>query len=235
MLSEGSLENLSPRDFAQFIDHTILKPDAQRADIMRICKEAKQYLFKSVCVNSYYVPLVADMLSGTTVGTCSVVGFPLGAMPHTIKAREAEWAVAAGAQEIDMVIALGALKDNANDIVKQDIASVKKACGSALLKVIIETCLLTDEEKRRACILAQEAGADFVKTSTGFSTAGAAVQDVELMRAVVGPSMGVKASGGIRTLNDAKRMIAAGANRLGVSASIAIVTNCEVPADSKKY
>ena len=215
---------LTPKDLASYIDHTVLRPEARRADVTRFCEEAVDYGFFSVCVNPYYVPQVVAALKGSPVKTCCVVGFPLGASPTIVKVQETEWAVAVGAQEIDMVISVGALKDGDTSAVRDDIAAVKRACGSALLKVIIETCLLTDDEKKTACLLAKEAGADFVKTSTGFSSGGATVEDIALMRATVGPDMGVKASGGIRTFNDAVRMIEAGASRVGCSSSIAIVS-----------
>ena len=204
-------------------DHTILKADATRKDVKRVCDEAMAYSFCSVCVNSYYVPYVANLLHGSDVKICSVVGFPLGAMSTRAKALEAKIAVMDGADEIDMVINVGALKDRDYSVVLEDIKAVKEACGEHILKVIIETCLLTDDEKVKACELAKEAGADFVKTSTGFSTAGAKVEDVRLMRETVGPDMGVKASGGIHDKEFAKELVDAGANRLGTSATIEIV------------
>lgn len=208
----------------KLFDHTLLKADATREQICKICGEAREYGFQSVCVNSYYTALVAQQLAGTDVKTCTVVGFPLGQMSTRAKCAETETAVTDGAQEIDMVINVGALKDKDDEAVLLDIASVKKACGTkAVLKVIIETCLLTDEEKVRACKLAVKAGADFVKTSTGFSTGGADVKDVELMRKTVGEHVGVKASGGIRDTKTAQAMLDAGADRLGTSATIAIV------------
>ncbi len=215
---------LTPAKLPPYIDHTILRADARRGEVEQLAREAREHGFFSVCVNPFYVPLVAAALKGSAVKTCSVVGFPLGAIPSLVKARETEWAVQAGAGEIDMVIEVGALKDKDFSHVRSDIAAVKAACGTSLLKVIIETCLLTDEEKKTACKLAQEAGADYVKTSTGFSTGGATVEDVALMRAIVGPDMGVKASGGVRTFADAVRMIEAGASRIGASASVSIVT-----------
>ncbi|MBD5532076.1 MAG: deoxyribose-phosphate aldolase [Lachnospiraceae bacterium] len=209
---------------SKLFDHTLLKADATKEQIMKVCEEARQYGFASVCVNSYYTALVAQQLAGTDVKTCTVVGFPLGQMSTRAKCAETSAAVEDGAQEIDMVINVGALKEHDDEAVLQDIASVKKECGDkALLKVIIETCLLTDEEKVRACELAVKAGADFVKTSTGFSTGGATAQDVALMRKTVGEHVGVKASGGIRDTKTAQEMLAAGANRLGTSATIAIV------------
>ena len=207
----------------KLFDHTILKADATRKDVKRVCDEAMAYSFCSVCVNSYYVPYVANLLYGSDVKICSVVGFPLGAMSTRAKALEAKIAVMDGADEIDMVINVGALKDRDYSVVLEDIKAVKEACGEHILKVIIETCLLTDDEKVKACELAKEAGADFVKTSTGFSSAGAKVEDVRLMRETVGPDMGVKASGGIHDKEFAKELVDAGANRLGTSATIEIV------------
>jgi deoxyribose-phosphate aldolase len=209
---------------ARLIDHTVLKPQATEADIVRICREAIDYGFASVCVNPYYVMLVADMLRGSGVLTCTVVGFPLGAnMPET-KAAEATRAVRDGAQEIDMVINVGALKSARYDWVRHDIEQVVAAAhaGGATVKVILETALLTDEEKIIACEIARDAGGEFVKTSTGFGPGGATTDDVALMRRVVGPAMGVKASGGIGTRQDAAAMIAAGATRIGASAGVRI-------------
>ena len=210
---------LSPKLF----DHTILKADASEAAVLKICKEAKEYGFMSVCVNSYYTAFTAEQLKGTDVKVCTVVGFPLGQMRTKAKAFETECAVADGAQEIDMVINVAALKDCRYDVVLTDIKTVKEACGSALLKVILETCLLTKEEIVKACELCVEAGADFVKTSTGFSTGGATAEDIALMRKTVGPDMGVKASGGVRDSRTAEAMVEAGANRIGASATIAIL------------
>lgn len=207
---------------SKLFDHTILKADATKEAVKRICEEAKAYGFMSVCVNSYYTSYAAGLLKGTDVKVCTVVGFPLGQMSTRAKAAEASIAVEDGAEEIDMVINVGALKDKLYDTVLADIKEVKKACKSALLKVIIETCLLSDEEKIKACQLAKEAGADFVKTSTGFSTAGAKAEDVALMRRTVGEHMGVKASGGIRDKETAQAMVRAGADRLGTSATTAI-------------
>ena len=209
---------------ARYIDHTLLKPDATKEQILKICEEAKAYHFASVCVNPCRIQLVADALAGTDVTPCCVVGFPLGAIPSESKAAETAVAVKNGAREIDMVINIGAAKDGDWDLVERDIAAVKTACGPALLKVIIEACLLTDEEKMKACIAAKNAGAEFVKTSTGFSKSGATVSDVALMRKTVGPDMGVKAAGGIHNRAEAEAMIAAGANRIGASSSIAIVS-----------
>lgn len=206
----------------KLFDHTILKADATREAVKAICTEAIENQFMSVCVNSFYTSYVAQQLKGTDVKVCTVVGFPLGQMSTSAKAAETQIAVEDGAREIDMVINVGALKDREYDIVRKDISEVKKACGDALLKVIIETCLLTEEEKVKACQLAVEAGADFVKTSTGFSTAGAKAEDVALMRKTVGPNVGVKASGGIRDKQTAQVMVEAGASRLGTSATVAI-------------
>lgn len=210
---------------ASVIDHTILKADATRADVTRICREARQYSFASVCVNPYWVPLVRSELAGSPVKVCTVVGFPLGATSTEAKVAETEAALRAGAQEIDMVLNVGALRSGDHDAVKADIGLVVKAAHAAraIVKVILETALLDDSQKAVACTLARLAGADFVKTSTGFGPSGATAHDVALMRAVVGPDMGVKASGGIRTLEDVKAMTAAGATRIGASASVKIV------------
>ncbi|WP_432408049.1 deoxyribose-phosphate aldolase [Wukongibacter sp. M2B1] len=208
----------------EYIDHTLLKPASTEEQIKKICEEAKEYGFASVCVNAYYTSLVRKELEGSNVKTCVVVGFPLGATTKEVKAFETKQAIENGAQEIDMVINVGALKDKKYDDVKEDIMAVVDAAkGKALVKVILETCLLTDEEKVRACELSKEAGADFIKTSTGFSTGGATVNDIKLMRETVGTDMGVKASGGVRTKEDAEAVIAAGASRIGASSSIAIV------------
>ena len=212
-------------ELAKYIDHTLLKPDATAAQIIRICDEAKQYHFASVCVNPSRIALVAQQLEGSGVTPCCVVGFPLGAIPSESKAAETAVAVKNGAREIDMVINIGAARDGDWALVESDIAAVKAACGAdAKLKVIIETCLLSDDEKVQACLAACRAGADFVKTSTGFSTGGAKVEDVALMRRTVGPDMGVKASGGIHNKAEAEAMIAAGATRIGASSGIQIVT-----------
>ena len=202
---------MKANELAKYIDHTLLKPDASAAQIKKICDEAKEYHFASVCVNPCRIRLVADELAGSGVTPCCVVGFPLGAIPSESKAAETAVAVKNGAGEIDMVINIGAAKDGDWALVESDIAAVKAACGEAKLKVIIETCLLTDEEKVKACIAAKNANADFVKTSTGFSKAGAKVEDVRLMRETVGPDMGVKAAGGIHNRAEAEAMIAAGA------------------------
>ncbi|RKD21521.1 deoxyribose-phosphate aldolase [Caminicella sporogenes DSM 14501] len=211
-------------ELQKYIDHTLLKPQATEEQIIKVCSEAKKYGFASVCVNPYYTSLVRKELEGTDVKTCVVIGFPLGANTKEVKAFETKQAIENGAQEVDMVINIGALKDKKYDVVRDDIKAVVDAAkGKALVKVIIETCLLTDEEKIKACEIAKEAGADFVKTSTGFSTGGATVEDVKLMRKTVGPDMGVKASGGVRSKEDAEAVINAGANRIGASASVAIV------------
>lgn len=207
---------------AGMIDHTLLKADATPDAVRALCAEARQWRFASVCVNGSYVELAARELAGRGVKVCTVVGFPLGAMSSEAKAAEARDAVGKGADEVDMVLNVGRLKAGDDDYVRDDVAAVREAAAGRTLKVILETCLLTDAEKERACRICREAGADFVKTSTGFSTGGATAEDVALMRAAVGPGMGVKASGGIRTRADAERMIAAGASRIGASASIAI-------------
>ncbi len=215
-----------PTDLAGFIDHTMLKPEATAAEIDRMCSEAIEYGFASVCVNPTWAKRVAEALKGTPVVACCVVGFPLGASTPEIKAMEARRALRDGAREIDMVINVGALKSGLFDTVRQDIAGVSEACreAGALCKVILETALLSDEEKVIASQIAVEAKADFVKTSTGFGPGGATVYDVALMREAVGPKIGVKASGGIRSVEDAKQMIAAGATRIGASAGVQIVT-----------
>jgi deoxyribose-phosphate aldolase len=206
------------------IDHTLLKADATLPHINHLCQEAMEHQFASVCVNSRWVATVAENLSGSSVLTCSVVGFPLGAMTRRAKAREAGIAVEEGANEIDMVIDIGGLLSGDLAGVFEDLQGVVGAADGRPVKVIIETCLLTDEQKAIACLIARRSGAAYVKTSTGMSTAGATVEDIALMRAVVGDLLGVKASGGIRTRDDAELMIAAGADRVGASASVAIVT-----------
>ena len=211
------------KNIASYIDHTVLAADATEEKIQKLCDEAKEWKFASVCVNTCWTKFCAQQLKGTDVNVCTVVGFPLGAMCTKAKAFEAKCAVEEGATEVDMVINIGLLKDHKDDLVEADIRAVKQACGDKVLKVIIEACLLTDEEKVRACQLSVKAGADFVKTSTGFSKWGAKVEDVALMRKTVGEKTGVKAAGGIRTYEDAVKMIEAGANRLGCSAGIAIV------------
>ena len=211
-------------DFAKMIDHTILKPEATKEEVKKLCNESVGYGFHSVCVNSSYVYYCAQLLKDTDVKVCTVVGFPLGAMSTDGKVGETLAAVEDGAEEIDMVIHIGMIKSGDWKYVKEDVASVVEAAGDrAIVKVILETCLLTEEEKIQACRICKEAGADFVKTSTGFSRGGATVADVELMRRTVGPVMGVKASGGIRTAAKAEEMAEAGADRLGTSSGIAIV------------
>lgn len=212
-------------DIAGIIDHTLLRPDATRVEIHKLCREARQHSFASVCVNSGWVPLAAGELSGSPVKVCTVVGFPLGACLTEAKVAETEAALRLGAQEIDMVINVGALRSGDDDVVKYDIGAVVESAhrGGAIVKVILETAFLTDEQKTKACLLAKAAKADFVKTSTGFGPSGATEHDVALMRRVVGPGMGVKASGGIRTREDAMKMVAAGASRIGASASVKIV------------
>ena len=207
------------------IDHTILKPEATEAAIQKIIDEAKEYNFFSVCINPCWVAFASEQLADTDVAVCTVIGFPLGANTPEVKAYEAADAIKNGANEVDMVINIGALKSQQYDYVRQDIQGVVDAAkGKALVKVIIETALLTDEEKVKACELAKEAGADFVKTSTGFSTGGAKVADIRLMRETVGPDMGVKASGGVHNAEEALAMIEAGATRIGASTGVAIVS-----------
>lgn len=209
---------------ASLIDHTLLKPDATRAEVEQLCREAAQFCFASVCVNPNWVALCREMLRGTGVKVCTVIGFPLGAHLPDIKAYEARRAVEQGAEEVDMVINIGALKSKDYALVEQDIHCVVQAAGKhALVKVILETSLLTRDEKVMGCTLSKAAGAEYVKTSTGFSGGGATVEDVQLMRETVGPEMGVKASGGVRTREDAEKMVAAGATRLGASAGVKIV------------
>lgn len=211
---------------ASFIDHTVLKPDAMEKDVIKLCQEAAEYKFMSVCVNPTNVKLAYSCLKDTSVKVCTVVGFPLGATLSEVKAYEAEKTIENGATEVDMVINVGALKSGNLALVEDDIRKVAAVCkGKALLKVIIETCLLTDEEKVIACQLSKKAGADYVKTSTGMSTGGATAEDIALMRKTVGQELGVKASGGIRNLETALKMIDAGASRVGASASIAIVND----------
>ncbi len=215
----------------KFIDHTLLAADADEKRIEKLCEEAKEYDFASVCVNSCWVGRCADLLKDTDVNVCTVVGFPLGAMATESKAFEAHKAVLDGADEIDMVLNVGYMKSGMLDAAEEDIRKVKEACGGKLLKVILETCLLTDDEKVAACQLAEKAGADYVKTSTGFSKGGATVHDVELMRKTVGDRLGVKASGGIRDASSAAAMIKAGASRLGCSAGIAIMNGASSDAE----
>lgn len=213
-------------NIAKLIDHTVLKPDTKKEDVIKVLEEAKKYNFASVCINPTWVKLAAEELAGHDVDVCTVIGFPLGANTTETKVFETKDVIAKGATEVDMVINVGALKDGDNEFVEKDIYEVVQAAkGKALVKVIIETCLLTDEEKVRACQLAVKAGADYVKTSTGFSTGGATAEDIALMRKTVGENVGVKASGGVRTREDAEKMVKAGASRIGASASVAIVLN----------
>jgi deoxyribose-phosphate aldolase len=229
----ASTLGIAPTDsaVAPMIDHTLLKPEASQDEIAQLCYEARKYQFASVCVNPSNVKLCAQLLESSGVPVCTVVGFPLGATPTDVKVFETQQAVREGATEVDMVINVGALKSRDYELVERDIASIARVChaGNAILKVIIEAALLTDEEKVVACQLAKVAGADFVKTSTGFGPGGATADDVALMRRVVGPAMGVKAAGGIRTFEDAQKMIAAGASRLGASASVKIMQGAEAP------
>lgn len=219
-------------NIANMIDHTLLKADATKEQIITLCEEAKQYTFASVCVNPTWVKVASELLDGTEVKVCTVIGFPLGSTTSATKAFETEDAIKNGATEVDMVINIGALKDKNYDLVKEDIKVVVDAAkGKALSKVIIETSLLTNEEKEVACKLAVEAGADFVKTSTGFSTGGATVEDITLMRKTVGPEIGVKASGGVRSSEDTEKMIAAGATRIGASSGVAIVNGLTSTSD----
>jgi deoxyribose-phosphate aldolase len=212
-------------DVATHIDHTLLKPDATEEQIRNLCREAKEHGFASVCVNPVWVQLCKELLQGTDVMVATVIGFPLGAIPAEAKAAEAARAVAEGVDELDMVLNVGFLKSGQYGEVEEDIRQVVAAAGGRTVKVIIEATLLSDEEKVKACMLAQRSGAHFVKTSTGFSKGGATVRDVALMRYIVGAGMGVKASGGIKTGEDARKMLAAGASRIGASASVAIVGN----------
>ncbi len=219
--------NLLPDSrLARMIDHTMLKPDATSDEVTKLCEEAKKYSFASVCINPGYVSLCSDLLSGTKVKVCTVIGFPLGATTTSVKRYEAEEAIAKGATELDMVINVGRLKQGDYDYVFNDIQQVVIACKKhrVICKVILETALLNDEEKIKACVICKKAGADFVKTSTGFSKGGATVGDIALMKYVVGSTIGVKASGGIRSKEDAEAMIASGADRIGASASVKIVS-----------
>lgn len=216
--------SLDGQAIAPLIDHTLLRPDARQTDVLKLCEEARQYGFASVCVNPTWVPLCVELLEDSDILICTVVGFPLGASTTETKALEAEELVSLGADEIDMVMNIGSLKDKDYSSVYDDVLQVVDAAGEATIKVIIETCLLDDDEKVAACVLCQEAGAHFVKTSTGMNKAGATVEDVELMRRVVGPEMGVKAAGGIRDFKTAAAMIKAGASRIGASSSVEIVS-----------
>jgi deoxyribose-phosphate aldolase len=213
-------------DMAAMIDHTLLKPNGTEEQIRQLCAEAREFSFATVCVNPAWVPLCAELLRGTPVQVCTVIGFPLGATLPEVKAFEAQRCANLGATELDMVINVGALKSRRYDVVEEDIAAVVDAAHGqgASVKVIIEAAYLTDEEKVEACVLSKAAGADYVKTSTGFAATGATVEDVALMRRVVGPEMGVKAAGGVKTAEDAKAMIAAGATRIGASASVKILS-----------
>jgi deoxyribose-phosphate aldolase len=231
---ESEEPSLAPEQIAALIDHTLLRPEATPADIERLCEEARRHSFYSVCVNPAYVRHVRALLEGSAVRVCCVVGFPLGAQPPEIKALEARRALREGAREIDTVINIGALKSHDDETVWKDIRTVVEACrdGRALCKVILETALLTDDEKVRACRLAMRAGADFVKTSTGFSSGGATVEDVALMSRTVAPKrLGVKASGGIRSLADVRRMVRAGATRIGTSSSVKIIEEAEASSE----
>ncbi len=214
---------MKPQILAQYFDHTQLKPEATRAQVEKICDEAIQFGFFSVCVNPVHVKMVAEKLAGSPVKVCSVVGFPLGTHTSIMKAMETQKAVEEGADEIDMVIHVGAMKEGATDYVEQDIRRVVEAAGGKTVKVIIETCLLNEQEIVDVCLLARRAGAHFVKTSTGFAGGGATAHDVALMKSTVGNELQVKASGGIKTLHDAQQMIEAGADRIGASAGIAIL------------
>ncbi|MFD0959832.1 deoxyribose-phosphate aldolase [Paenibacillus chungangensis] len=221
----GSALQASEANIAALIDHTLLKADATAMEITKLCEEARDYSFATVCVNASWVKLAAEQLKGGPVGVTTVVGFPLGATSSASKSFEAAQAITDGATEVDMVLHIGKLKSGDLEAVEADIAAVAEVCkGKAVLKVILETGMLTDQEKVAACELSKRAGADFVKTSTGFGKGGATVEDIALMRSVVGPELGVKASGGVRDLKTAQQMIAAGATRIGASSSIAIVT-----------
>ena len=220
------------QNVAGLIDHTLLKADATKEQIKVLCEEAREYSFASVCVNPTWVKYASELLEGSEVKVCTVIGFPLGATTPETKAFETKDAIANGAHEVDMVINIGALKDKDDELVERDIRAVVAAStGKALSKVIIETSLLTDEEKVRACELAVKAGADYVKTSTGFSTGGATVEDITLMRKTVGPDIGVKASGGVRNTSDAQNVIEAGATRIGASAGVSIVKGLTADSD----
>jgi len=226
--SNAAAARISPTELAGYIDHTLLKPEAVESQFEQLCEEAVKYKFKSVCVNSSWVPFVAKRLRGTGIIVCSVIGFPLGGMDTRSKAFEARSAIASGATELDMVINVGALKSGNLRLVEEDIRAIKRACRSTtVLKVILETGLLTDAEKILACEISKKADADFVKTSTGFAGSGATVEDIALMRRIVGPKMGVKASGGIKTFDQALALINAGASRLGCGASVAVITGAE--------
>ena len=230
----GVLSPSTPAQIAALIDHTLLKPEAREAQIRQLCREAIEYGFASVCIHPTWVTTCASMLAGSPVKVCTVIGFPLGATLGVVKATETQAVIQLGAQEVDMVINVGRLKDQRYEDVYTDIAGVAQMAhaNGALAKVIIETALLTTEEKIAACVISQQAGADFVKTSTGFSGGGATVDDIRLMRQVVGPTLGVKASGGIRTAVDAQQMVAAGATRIGASAGVRIVQDWSAQTDA---
>ncbi len=210
-------------EYNKLIDHTVLKPDTQESAVINLCQEALEYKFATVCINPTYIELAAKMLKGSEVKVCTVIGFPLGANTKEVKGFETLDAIKKGATEIDMVINIGALKDHKDEYVYEEIKYVKECCKDILLKVIIETCLLTEEEKIRACELAKKAGADYVKTSTGFSYGGATKEDIALMRKTVGPILGVKASGGVRSYEDMVAMVEAGATRIGTSSGPKLV------------
>ncbi|MDJ1112039.1 MULTISPECIES: deoxyribose-phosphate aldolase [Macrococcus] len=218
-------------NLAKYIDHTALKPETTKAQIAQLAQEAREYEFMSVCVNPSHVKYAKSLLEGTDVLVCTVIGFPLGANTPAVKAFETKDAIANGAGEVDMVINIGALKDKNYDLVAEDIKAVVDAAGDVTTKVIIETALLTDEEKVKACEIAQAQGADFVKTSTGFSSGGATKEDIALMRKTVGPDMGVKASGGVRSYEDVMAMVEAGATRIGASAGVQILKGEEAKGD----
>lgn len=222
--------NLSSEQIAKYIDHTLLKQEASLEQITKLCEEAKKYKFAAVCVNAGYIEECARLLNSTDVKIASVVGFPLGATLSSVKAFETEQVIKAGANEIDMVLNMGAMKSGNYALVKDDVAAVVKTAHAhnSIVKVILETCLLTKEEIVKACEICKEAGADFVKTSTGFNTAGATVEDVSLMRKTVGPKMGVKAAGGVRTRDDVLAMIEAGATRIGTSGGVKIMEGSEI-------
>jgi deoxyribose-phosphate aldolase len=231
----GASDEYSPASMAKYVDHTILAANSSKDAVQKVCDEARKYKFASVCVNGYNTKFVAQQLEGSGVKTCTVVGFPLGAMSPKAKAEETSLVIIDGATEVDMVVNIGAIKSGDWKLVFDDIEGVVRAArGKAIVKVIIETCLLTDEEKVKACAVSKLAGADFVKTSTGFSTGGATEDDVSLMRKTVGPDLGVKASGGVRSYEDAVKMIKAGATRLGTSSGVAIVSGPSESASSHK-
>lgn len=219
MQDQTTTKGIDPK----FIDQTLLKPEATESQVRKLCEVALKFHFFGVCVNSSFIPTVSEILKGSGVSPVAVIGFPLGAMATSVKARETEFCVKNGANEIDMVIPVGRLKEKQFDYIKSDIHSVVMAAGPALVKVIIETSLLTDEEKKTACALSVEAGARFVKTSTGFGGGGATVADIQLMREIVGPKIGVKASGGVKTVEQGLAMIAAGATRIGTSSGVELV------------